>query len=302
MEQRVIFGALPGTSGMPIAQPLPGPPPHLPREGPLAAPQILVPEEEIAVARRRLPPAPDYGWYLMGWLGLVFVIVGGSTLVMSWYPPLIGNPQWEFGTVSSTYDNLPITALGLGLLLGAGVAGYPAALAPLQILWLNLLTDTFPALALAVEPGDAGIMRKPPTDPRAAILPSPALWSAVGYAVLIALTTLGAFAWGLRRGDAAAAATLAFMTLAFAQIFHLGNARAEGPVLSPRRILANRYALGAAGLAVALQLLAALLPPLSRVLRVTPLSASDWLIVTALGLVPAVAGQVIKSVRAAGRA
>ena len=92
------------------------------QEGPLAAPQILVPEEEIAAARRRLPPAPDYGWYLMGWLGLVFVIVGGCTLVMSWYPPLIGNPQWEFGTVSSTYDNLPITALGLGLLLGAGVA------------------------------------------------------------------------------------------------------------------------------------------------------------------------------------
>jgi hypothetical protein len=122
VEQRVIFGALPGTSGMPIAQPLPGPPPHLPQEGPLAAPQILVPEEEIAKARRRLPPAPDYGWYLMGWLGLVFVIVGGCTLVLSWYPTLIGNPQWEFGTVSSTYDNLPITALGLGLLLAAGVA------------------------------------------------------------------------------------------------------------------------------------------------------------------------------------
>jgi hypothetical protein len=82
----------------------------------------LVPEEEVSSSRRRLAPAPDYGWYLRGWLGLVFVIVGGSTLAMMWYPVLIGNPQWEFGTVSSMYDNLPITALGLGLLLGAGVA------------------------------------------------------------------------------------------------------------------------------------------------------------------------------------
>jgi Ca2+-transporting ATPase len=188
------------------------------------------------------------------------------------------------------------------VLLGAGVAGYPAALAPLQILWLNLLTDTFPALALAVEPGEPDIMRQPPADPRAAILSPPALWSAVGYAVLIALTTLAAFAWGLRRGDAAAAATLAFMTLAFAQVFHLGNARGEGPVLSPRRILGNRYALGAAMLAVALQLLAALLPSLSQVLRVTPLSTPDWMVVGALGLVPAVAGQAIKSARALRRA
>ena len=185
------------------------------------------------------------------------------------------------------------------VLLGAGLAGYPAALAPLQILWLNLLTDTFPALALAVEPGEPGIMQKPPTDPRAAILSGDVLWSAVGYAVLIALATLAAFAWGLSRGDAALAATLAFMTLALAQIFHLGNARSRGPMLSLRLVVGNRYALGAATLAVALQLLAALFPPLSRVLHVTPLSATEWLVVGALGLVPAVAGQTIKSIRAA---
>ena len=185
------------------------------------------------------------------------------------------------------------------VLLGAGLAGYPAALAPLQILWLNLLTDTFPALALAVEPGDPGIMRKPPPDPRAAILPGATLWSAVGYAVLIALVTLAAFAWGLRHGDAAAGATLAFMTLAFAQIFHLGNARSGAPVLSLRRALDNRYALGAVALAVGLQGLAALFPPLAHVLHVTPLSTTEWLVVGGLGLLPAVAGQAIKSVRAA---
>ena len=142
-------------------------------------------------------------------------------------------------------------------------------------------------------------MRRPPADPRAAILPAAALRAGAGYAVLIAVVTLAAFAWGLRVGDVTVAGTLAFMTLAFAQIFHLGNARSRGPVLSPPLVLGNRFALGAAALAVALQLLAALLPPLSRVLRVTPLSPTDWLVVGVLGLVPAVAGQTLKSLRRA---
>ncbi len=185
------------------------------------------------------------------------------------------------------------------VLLGGGLAGYPTALAPLQILWLNLLTDTFPALALAVEPGESGIMRRPPPSPRAAILPGAAVWAAVGYAALIALATLGAFGWGLRGGDATVAGTLAFMTLAFAQILHLGNARSAGPVLSLRSAVGNRYALGSAVLAVGLQLLAGLYAPLSRALHVTPLSTADWLVVGGLGLVPAVVGQTIKSLRAA---
>ena len=55
-------------------------------------------------------------------MGLVFTAVGMLDLALSWYPVQIGNPQWEFGTVSKTYDSLPITALGLTLLLGSGVA------------------------------------------------------------------------------------------------------------------------------------------------------------------------------------
>ncbi|HET7426123.1 MAG TPA: cation-translocating P-type ATPase C-terminal domain-containing protein, partial [Gemmatimonadales bacterium] len=182
------------------------------------------------------------------------------------------------------------------VLLGAGLAGYPSALPPLQILWLNLLTDTAPALALAVEPGERAVMHRRP-DPRGALLPSAMLWSAVGYALLIALVTLAAFTWGVSRADTAHATTLAFMTLAFAQIFHLGNARSAEPVVAWRRILANRYALGAALVAVCLQLLAGLLPPLRRLLHVAPLSLHEWLIVGALGLAPAIVGQGLKAWR-----
>jgi Ca2+-transporting ATPase len=183
------------------------------------------------------------------------------------------------------------------VLLGTSMAGYPAALAPVQILWLNLLTDTLPALALAVEPGEPGIMRRAPTDARAPLLAGSALAAAAGYALLIAIVTLSAFAVGAQRGDLALAGTLTFMTLALAQVFHLGNARSAAPVLGFQRIVANRFALGAALLAAGLQVLAAGLPPLARMLHVAPLGLGDWLLVLALGATPAVVGQALKLLR-----
>ncbi len=89
-------------------------------------------------------------------------------------------------------------------------------------------------------------------------------------------------------------------TLALAQILHLGNARSAGHVLTPRFAFANRAALGAAVLALGLQLLAAFLPPLAQVLRVGSLSTGQWVTVALLGSTPAVVGQLIKLVRSAG--
>jgi Ca2+-transporting ATPase len=182
------------------------------------------------------------------------------------------------------------------VLLGAGIVGFAAPLLPLQILWLNLLTDTVPALALAVEPAEPGIMSQPPRNPREAILSARLTRSIVGYALLIGLCTLGAYGWGLTRfpGDLAPARTLAFMTLAFAQIFHLGNARSALPVLAPARAIANRYALAAVGVTAGLQVLALEAGSLARVLRLSPIGPEGWLVVLSLALVPALAGQLIK--------
>jgi Ca2+-transporting ATPase len=175
------------------------------------------------------------------------------------------------------------------VLLGAGIAGLASPLLPLQILWLNLVTDTFPALALAVEPGDRGVMRQPPRDPGEAILSSRMLRAIGFYATLIAAVTLIAFFL--------AGTTAAFMTLAFAQILHLGNARSRGPVLTTRSALANRSALGAVALAAGLQLLAVFLTPLADMLLVRPMSADQWAFVAALSVMPAVVGQLGKVVR-----
>ena len=183
------------------------------------------------------------------------------------------------------------------LLLIAGIAGLPQPLLPLQILWLNLVTDTFPALSLAVEPAEPDVMRRPPRDPDKAILSRRFLGSIAFYASLIATSTLAAFLLALARGDAPRAGTVAFVTLALAQAFHLGNARSADDVLEPRRVLANPWALGAVALVTGLQILAIHAPGLARLLRVVPLDAADWALVLPAAALPAVVGQAIRLVR-----
>src|SRR6185503_6373758 len=89
---------------------------------------------------------------------------------------------------------------------------------------------------------------------------------------------LAAFLWALARAPERAA-TVTFMTLALAQVFHLGNARSVDAVLRPRDALANPYALGAVALTVALQIAALAIDPLARVLRLTPLDPTEWAVV-----------------------
>ena len=183
------------------------------------------------------------------------------------------------------------------VLLIAGLAGLPQPLLPLQILWLNLVTDTFPALALAVEPAESDVMRRPPRDPQAAILSRSFIARIAFYAILIAAAALAAFLVALAGDDPTRAGTVAFMTLALAQTFHLGNARSSVPVLHPRSALSNRWALGAVAAVLALQAIALYAPAIARVLRVVPLTVSEWAIVIAASAMPAVAGQGIKLAR-----
>ena len=185
------------------------------------------------------------------------------------------------------------------VLLGGTIAGGHVPLLPVQILWLNLVTDTFPALALALEPAEPDVMRRPPRDPDEAILSASFLKRIAVYAVLIAAVTLGGYAWALsaEESDPRRAMTVAFMILAFAQLFHLLNARRKGPALTRRHAFSNRWAFGAVALVAGLQIISAHLAPLADVLGTRPLSASDWLVVLGLSAIPAVLGQGSKLVR-----
>lgn len=183
------------------------------------------------------------------------------------------------------------------VLLIAGVAGLPLPLLPLQILWINIVTDTFPALALAIEPGGRHVMDRAPRNPEQAILSARFLRAVAAYGFLIAVVTVAAFWIALEPGETTAstrAQTMAFMTLALAQVLHLGNARSQDHVLSPRRALANPFALGAVGLVVFLQVLAVHVAPLAGVLRTEALDLNDWGICLTLAAVPAVIGQALR--------
>ena len=63
-----------------------------------------------------LPPT-DLGWRLLGWVGLVFLVIGLLDLGLGWYPPRFGSAEWEFGTITRTLDSLPISVLGLAMVM-----------------------------------------------------------------------------------------------------------------------------------------------------------------------------------------
>ena len=189
------------------------------------------------------------------------------------------------------------------VLLGAGVAGLPMPLFPLQILWINLVTDTFPALALAFEPAEPGLMGRPPRNPGIELLSGGLLRATALHAAVIAASTLGVFAWGLsvHSDQVGRAVTLSFLTLGFAQIFHVVNARSETPIPLGRLITSNRFALGAVGLTVLLQVAAIVVAPLAAVLELSAPDAREWGVVLAASLAPVAVGYTLRQRKARAR-
>jgi len=181
------------------------------------------------------------------------------------------------------------------VLLGTSAAGWPLPLAPIQVLWLNLVTDSLPALALAVEPGRGELLQRPPRRQKDALLSREFLFRIAFYAMLIAAPVLGAIVWQTVTGVAyARAVTINFAVLGLAQLLHLGNARDEGPVVSWHRAVANRAALAALAASLLSLFVVIQVPALARLLHLVPLHGSDWLLVGALSLVPAIVGQAVK--------
>jgi P-type Ca2+ transporter type 2C len=185
-------------------------------------------------------------------------------------------------------------------LLAAGVTGLPLPMTALQILWVNIVTDGVAAMPLVFEPPEPGVLEAPPRHPAESILSGRLLLEGSAFALAIAAVTIAALCVGLRGAASPAhAVTLSFMTLALAQIFHLGNARSERTVLTLRAALRNKPALVALPIVLALQVASVTVAPLARVLGTVPLEPGDWVVVVALALVPAVAGQGVRLVRGA---
>jgi Ca2+-transporting ATPase len=171
--------------------------------------------------------------------------------------------------------------------LGALAVGIPRPMSAIQFLWINLLSDVAPALALAVEPPEPDVMSRAPRDPATALLSRSTLLGIGADAGVLAATTLGVHALALARyGAGARATTMAFSTLTSAQLLHALTYRSHGVGAEPST---GRSLLPAVvGGTLALQLAAMALPPLRGILGLTPLAAADWAVVAGAAALPLV--------------
>ncbi|MFP4550892.1 MAG: cation-translocating P-type ATPase [Spirochaetales bacterium] len=178
----------------------------------------------------------------------------------------------------------------------AAVAALPLPLLPLQILYLNIVTGVFPALALGVGPGSGDVMNRPPRDPEGAVLESHHWRVLAAFSTVIAIAVLGAFfvALGPLGMSEEAAVTVSFLTLAFSQIWHVFNMRGDGANIFKNDITSNRWVWGAIGLCLALIVGAVMLPGLSDVMTLTTDGMMTWLVALGAGLVPLILGPLAR--------
>jgi Ca2+-transporting ATPase len=179
------------------------------------------------------------------------------------------------------------------------LAGSPLPLLPLQILYLNMIGDVFPALALGVGPGDAIHMHRPPRPAKEPLLTRAHWIEILVYGLLIAATVLGAFALALTYLDmgVSRAVTVSFLTLAFARLWHVFNMREQGSRFFRNDVTGNPFVWGALVLGAALLVAATYLPGLSAVLRMVPPGPGGWLLIAVMSLLPWGVVQPIKSAR-----
>jgi Ca2+-transporting ATPase len=178
----------------------------------------------------------------------------------------------------------------------AAVLGWPAPLAAIQILWLNLVTDGLPALALGVEPPERDLMQRPPRPPHEPVIPWREGVLILAHGGLVAAVVLGTFWWAWQGdpGRLAHAQTLTFCVAAFAQLFFAIGCRSERRTAPEIDFLGNPWLLAAIVVSGLLQVAVVTLPVARPVFEVSAHPGVDWLVVFAVALVPVTVIEVAK--------
>ncbi|AJS61143.1 ATPase [Paenibacillus sp. IHBB 10380] len=186
---------------------------------------------------------------------------------------------------------------------------WPIPLLPTQILWVNLVTDTLPAIALGADPGEKDVMKKKPRDPKESFFAKGAGWRAVIGGVLIGTLTLVAFYLGLYEHGYSLgsnniseeamtyARTMAFVVLATSQLFYSLSMRSETKNIFQLGLFTNKYLLGAIIIGLILQFGVISIPFFATAFKVEFISFTDWGLVIGLGLVPLIINEIIKMFR-----
>jgi Ca2+-transporting ATPase len=196
--------------------------------------------------------------------------------------------------LSSNIGEVLVMFFGVVLARVIGLVPEPgqAIVVPLlatQILWINLLTDAGPALALGVEPADHGVMTRPPRDPRSSVITRRMWFDIVFVGVVMAVGTLGVMDWALPggllpggNGSMEYAHTLAFTVLVFLQLFNVFNARFDDRSAA-YRLFSNGWLWLAVAVSAMLQVAVLYVPFLQSAFGTVPLGALDWLVCIGVG-------------------
>ena len=189
----------------------------------------------------------------------------------------------------------------LTVMLVAALSGLPLPLVPLQLLWINVVTDGVPALALVLDPPEKDVLMRPPRSPDEPML-GVAQWRFIVLTgVLQAAVTLSVYLWALRSRELAEARNLAFSVLVFGELFRAFSARSADKVLWEVGAFTNLRLLVVVVASVILQYALHHVAVAQRVLQITPLSWRDCALTIGAGLVPVTIIEVSKLLRSAGR-
>lgn len=171
----------------------------------------------------------------------------------------------------------------------------PVPFAAVQLLFINLVTDSLPALAIGMEPGKKDVLNQKPRDSKKGIMDKNFVMLLIGQGALISISVISAYLMGLNISDQMAC-TMAFATLTLARLFHGFNCRSDKSLLK-NKISNNWWSLGAWGVGVCLVAIVLTVPPVMNLFLVEKLSMSQIGMIIAFSIVPTIVIQLVKIVR-----
>ncbi|NLN97974.1 MAG: calcium-translocating P-type ATPase, PMCA-type [Eubacteriaceae bacterium] len=172
------------------------------------------------------------------------------------------------------------------IIFTATILNWERPLLPTHILWINLVTDSLPALALGMEKASSDIMSQKPRDPKSSIFADGLGSRIVLHGVMLTIISLGVFYYGYTTYGVAEARTMIFAVLGLSQLTHVLNAKAGRKTVFTDQLFENKFLWGAIGISGFLQLIVVLLPFTHSVFSVTYLNSKEWLIVAAASFAP----------------
>ncbi len=185
-----------------------------------------------------------------------------------------------------------IVAIFVGLLLGI-----KSPLLAIQLLWVNLVTDSFPAIALGLEKAESNIMNRLPRNPRKSLF-ADGLWGKITTeGVMIGVLTLVAFSIGNNLYSIEVGRTMAFLSLGILELVHSFNIKGEESIFKTG-LFENRYLVGAFVLGTLLQVVVVVISPLAQIFDVVPLNSVQWLMTATISILPVVIVELQKKFNA----